>query len=220
MKCIMNDIYEEPLFNIVMEIRKFPGVWLMAASLRALEQFINGYIVGKYDRGFCPKWFTEFQQYVVDICVNGNGCYGIANAIFECGYDDKSGLKYFYQLLDDFLKERQIEEYKKIKPLEEKEVRILSIGKKAILEIVDNYIGEHRDEIFDLPAENSLISNRQLYATYFDEKECYAWAVGPMGYGENFLEKVFLNVPMVESLFQKHPYHVIDMDEIKNYEDV
>lgn len=221
MEYIHIDFENEPVYHALMTIRKKPGLWLGTKSLQALDSFINGYMTGitaMKTPFYCPDWYRAFEKHVALVCVNGNECYGIVNAIFECGYDDENGFDYFYQLLDAFVQEQySIKDSnfseKQTVSLNSNEMRVLRIGYDGILEIVNHYISDHIQEIFDLPAENEAIGDTLCSSFLNFETNVFTCVVcdrEDLEVGESIWNKVRQLPITTSSIFHKHPYVSLD----------
>lgn len=155
---------------------------------------------------------------ILRLSVNGNECYGIVNAIFECGYDDENGFDYFYQLLDAFVQEQYSIKNssfseKQTTALNSKEMRVLRIGYDAMLEIVNRYISDHVQEIFDLPSDDEAM-NDMLCSTFLNSETnvftCVVCDRGSLEMGENICDEIQQLPITTDSVFHKHPYVRVD----------
>ncbi len=152
------DLRDDLLYKRLTDIRKRPGLWLDKKSLKRLDQYIRGfydaYITLKADKTY---WISEFFQYVCDVCVNGNP-YGPSKAIFECGYDDETGFDYYYELLDDYIRDHAVVNDKDI-PEEvfqlKNELRMVYIDWNLLPDIVSEYVGQNRNRLFHLIGNES-----------------------------------------------------------------
>lgn len=147
----------------------------------------------------------------------------IRRAVNYTLHNDESGFDYFFQLLDEFLEEQNlIKSEKNTKEnssvLEEKKVRAFRIERDAMLEIVEKYISEHEEEIFNLQKENSIESRRIYYHTCSLERDSYICAVFSKELSKseiNIYEKIDRSAPEIKSIFQKQPYGIISFDDEK-----
>lgn len=217
MEHIHTNFEDEPVYHALMTIRKKPGLWLGAKSLRALDSFIHGYMAGItamktpfYD----PDWYRAFEKYVALVCAKGNECYGVANAIFECGYDDEEGFDYFYQLVDAFVQEQYSIKYssfseKQTAGLNSNEMRVLRIGLDAILEIANHYILDHIQEIFDLPSDNEAIHDTICNTFLNPETNVFTCVVcdrADLETEEDIRTRIRQLELTTDSVFHNHPY--------------
>lgn len=174
-----SEIKDESLYRALTAIRELPGLWLSKKSLKLLDIYIDGFLAGKSDMRkpfYYPKWFKQFTKYVADVCVEGNGCYGIVNAIYENGYDDENGIDRFYQLLDDFCMEKYPDKDSECMTSEPEnlavgEIRAVEIGRDAICELAQKYIHDNFNEIFDLEDEERFISTRVQLCLWDKDRE-------------------------------------------------
>lgn len=174
------DIKDDSLYKALMIIREAPELWLKVKSLKILDTYIYGIILGKSDMRrpfyYC-EWFEKFTEYVVDVCVEGSGCYGIVSAIYEDGYNDENGFDRFYELLDNFCNEKYPDREsgcllsESEKPVKG-EIRAVKIGCDAIYELALKYISDNFNEIFDLEEDESfkISTEKSLFVQDIDKE--------------------------------------------------
>lgn len=227
---LFDEVKDDPLFSVLMRFRDRPGLWMGEKSLKGLIHFINGYMSGKDDFKepyYYPKWYQKFKKYVAIVCVEGNECYGIVNAIFECGYDDCNGVDRFYELLDDFCADRynvNLKEYMSNKEefLEKlnnmtnsKEARVICIERDAINEAADKYISDHFNELFDL-CEGDGFESARYFVWNLGRDKCRIFVYNDKDISSDEVMKKVEKVGITaKTIFGYKPYVVVKLDEDK-----
>ena len=213
------DIKDEALYRMLKELRKAPGLWLLAKSLKSLGIFIDGFLLGKSDtekNSYYPAWYGEFTKYVLNVCVKGDDRYDIVNAIYENGYDDENGLNRYFKLLDDFCMEKYPkEESDKQSEAEEsvlKEIRAAEIGYEEVCKLAQKYISDNFNKIFGIEEEEGIKSTREHLYLWDSEKEnlkIIAYDRNDIKPGVN-VEDIIKDVDIsAETLLCDKPYRVI-----------
>lgn len=228
---LFDEVKDDPLFSMLMSMRKRPAMWLGEKSLKSLINFINGYMSGKNDFKepyYYPKWYQKFKKYVAIVCVEGNECYGIANAIFKSGYDDCNGVDRFYELLDDFCADRynvNLKEYMSNKEecleklnarVNTKEAKVICVGQDAINEAAYEYISNHFEEIFDLYDGDGFTRTRYFARDKDNNGICRIYVYNDKALSLDDVRKKVEEVGITaKTIFGYKPYVVVKLDEDK-----
>ena len=216
------DIKDEPLYKVLMKIRKAPEVWLKRKSLKLLDVYITGFLFGKSNAKkptYYPKWYGEFTKYVLNALVDGDNHYDIIYAIYGSGYDDENGLNMYFQLLDDFCMEKCLDKEPECLPSEpegpaEKEIRAAEIGRDAIFGLAIKYIFDNFNEIFDLEEEEGFVSTRVYECLRGVDSKCLQIIAYDTKYCKVSVEKLIKNVDIsAETLLCDKPYTVIKIPQ-------
>lgn len=215
----LKDIYGEPVYQALMVIRQKPGLWLGGKSLRMLDSYIRGFMASKTNMRtpmYCPEWYSEFIEYAIHACGIMNEDGGVVNSILICGYDEESGFDYFYDLLDEFVQqydlERQMSQAQQEEVLKPMEARVLRMDREASLEVMSHYISDHLCTIFDLPSEECAISKMCCITHLELERDIFTALVC----NRSLLKRKVNIWPQVESLpittrsiLQRRPYTLV-----------
>ncbi len=92
------------VYNLLMDIKKRPGVYLGQKSLTLLNAFLGGYIFRLREEGCSDASLTDFQDYIRDR-FNIQSAHGWAHIIRFYSTSEAEAFDRFYELLNDFLAE-------------------------------------------------------------------------------------------------------------------
>lgn len=101
------------IFNIIENIRKWPGLYLGGKSITALSHFLNGYQIAERDLAvgrngeIFPLSFQFMHDYTTYRLKNPHSAMGWCDQILRsCDGDEETALWKFFELYDGFIRVR------------------------------------------------------------------------------------------------------------------
>ena len=165
----MEMLANDKLFKILMDLKnRPPQLLLKEKSLNALDNYIHGYLAAcnEFNCGaFTIAWYEEFRIYVADRCMEGSSIFDIPSAILHNGYDDCSGVDFFFELLKDFaIAKHSWHPEQKTPPLQPGEIRAFRLDINGMCRLAGSYITEHAEKYFGLPSSRESSGRGIAYA--------------------------------------------------------
>lgn len=151
----MQSVSRNPLLKILLFTAKRPELLTGEKSLLALDSFIAGYLMacGDYDFGQdILLWYRSFSDYVTCHFSEAPGTQTVKTMIRAHGYDDKSGVDCFFDLLKAFTEKEQMV-CQKVSQLAPDEVRVLRFDKYGMFALAKKEVRGHLEEYFGLKSE-------------------------------------------------------------------
>ena len=99
---------QKEIYNLLMDIRKRPGVYLGQKSLTLLHSFLGGYIVRLAEEGYTDVDLNDFQNYIANR-FNIQSAHSWAHIIRFYSGSEAEAFDRFYELLDEYLSENSEE---------------------------------------------------------------------------------------------------------------
>ena len=101
----------DSLYLLLQKIREKPAIYLGENSLEKLHHFMNGYIICEVDLGLNNKqddiFWREFQEYIQK-SFNINSSQHWTRIISFFSSNEQEAFYKFFELLDEFLKEKEM----------------------------------------------------------------------------------------------------------------
>lgn len=219
MKELQFDLRENILYKTMMDIKKKPELYLGEKSLKALDVFLHGWYGGVYS---CREnmdddntsWIVEFHQYVCEVCVGENSCYGHIDAIFEKKYNDEEGFDYYYSLLEKYVQDYAIvndyDAEMKTTPLKN-EIRMIYMNRDFIKEIISDYVSKNDTRLF------RLSQGDVMEVKYINKKEDMnggvIYGISDPGYSDIVMDEMEKYMKTLEGTEKGICYRKITIDE-------
>ena len=92
------------IYDLLMDIRKRPGVYLGQKSLTLLHSFLGGYIIRLAEEGYTDVDLSDFQNYIANR-FNIQSAHSWAHIIRFYSASETEAFDRFYELLDEYLSE-------------------------------------------------------------------------------------------------------------------
>lgn len=151
----METLENDPLYQLLFSIKDQPWVFLGQKSIWALDHYITGYLnaCAAFDpECFTIRWHDTFYHYVCDVYHIYKKDYTVFGIIRERGYGDADGLQVYFELLENFAKEKyNVKSTEKPQPLQNGEVRAFRLDRSGMADFAGKYIKEHSEELFGIP---------------------------------------------------------------------
>ncbi|HXT12089.1 MAG TPA: hypothetical protein VN873_11045 [Candidatus Angelobacter sp.] len=99
---------EESIYDVLVQIGKRPGLYIVERSIYRLESFLIGYAAGLGRVGFKLRddtHFYRFHDWIARRLGFSESTSGWANMIRNKSASDEEAFRQFYVLLDEFRKE-------------------------------------------------------------------------------------------------------------------
>lgn len=95
---------KKEIYDLLMDIKKRPGVYLGQKSLTLLDAFLGGYIFRLREEGNPDAELRDFQNYIANR-FNIRSTHSWAHIIRFYSSSEADAFDRFYELLNDFLSE-------------------------------------------------------------------------------------------------------------------
>lgn len=179
----MEKLENDQLYQLLFSIKDRPWVFLGQKSLRALENYIAGYLNACLvldPECFTICWHDAFFHYVCDVYHIHKEKYSVFGLIRDCGYSDDDGLQVYFNLLENFAKEKyNIQSADQLQSLQNGEVRAFRVDQSRTVDLARRYIREHSEDFFGISSSEgngafvfSLSSDNILTCIVYSDCSC------------------------------------------------
>ena len=156
----MEKLENDPLYQLLFSIKDQPWVFLGEKSLRALDNYVTGYLnaCSALDPDcFTIRWYNAFFQNVCDAYRFDKEMYTIFGIIRDRGYGDADGLQVFFELLEAFAKEKyHLKNAAQPQSLQQGEVRAFRLDQARTVDFAGKYVQEHSEELFGISGSEGI----------------------------------------------------------------
>lgn len=204
-----------PLYHLLMQAENYPQLLFAEKSLLALDNFITGYVtasnsLSKSDS--LQQWYDLFCNFVCESLGETGDRRDVRAVILEHGFDDTTGVDYFYSMLKQFV---QSVSEKPAAPMESlsQEVRALRFSPSAVYSLAQREICAHPERYFGIEQHESADTSCYYFSCDKDGKlHCLVYNQTTGILLPAVLEKALDNVPVIDELQdigRTEPYKVI-----------
>ncbi len=185
---------QKKIYDLLMDIRKRPGVYLGQKSLTLLHSFLGGYIVRLAEEGYTDVYLRGFQNYISNR-FNIQSAHSWAHIIRFYSASEAEAFDRFYELLDEYLSKNG-EKISESDDYREKFEYLLNAFENDTEELICNVIDDNPDDrhYSAVAANNRILSliavrkHHSLPVKYSNAEEFIQHCKLSDGYSEKFEE--------------------------------
>ena len=145
-------IENDGLLNLLTNCRKRPALICGVQSVRALENYVDGYIHAcRQNDSNCLtlQWYDAFMRFLIEKLSIQDEVFSVSTRLYDLGYTDEDAAVYYLELLEQFLFE--CNEYiplEQISSLKPGEVRAFRFSRHKEMELFSKHIRNNCAQYF------------------------------------------------------------------------